>query len=47
VLLVHRHYLETIERVLKSTREADPSIKLGYVTEAIERWRQDPFATIE
>jgi hypothetical protein len=47
VLLTHRHYLETIERVLKSEREADPRIKLGYIATAIERWRQDPFATGE
>jgi hypothetical protein len=47
VLLIHRHYLETIERVLKSEREADPRIKLGYVAKAIERWRQDPFAVLE
>src|SRR4051812_13308835 len=34
VLAVQRHYLETIERVLQSQREADPRIKLGYIATA-------------
>jgi hypothetical protein len=40
VMRVHQHYLEIIERVLTSQDEANPAIKLGYITTAIEHWHE-------